>query len=67
MFSWSTRDDLELLYGDPAAIWAAWVDDLTSRPIESGHHMAEENAEALAQALVDFLGSGRRQVVAPPT
>jgi haloacetate dehalogenase len=55
LFCWSTRDDLELLYGDPAQIWAAWADDLTSRPIESGHHMAEENPAALAQALIDFL------------
>jgi haloacetate dehalogenase len=55
LFCWSTGDDLELLYGDPAQIWAAWADDLTSRPIESGHHMAEENPAALAQVLIDFL------------
>ena len=54
LFCWSTRDDLELLYGDPARIWSAWADDLESRPIESGHHMAEENPTAVAQALIDF-------------
>ena len=55
LFCWSTRDDLELLYGDPARIWADWADELQSRPIESGHHMAEENPAALAQVLIGFL------------
>jgi haloacetate dehalogenase len=53
---WSTRDDLEDLYGDPLAIWRPWVERLSGAPIESGHHMAEENPEALATALIRFLG-----------
>jgi haloacetate dehalogenase len=53
---WSSRDDMEDLYGDPLAVWRPWADDLRGRSIESGHHMAEENPAALSEALVDFLG-----------
>jgi len=52
---WSTRDDLERLYGDPAAIWRRWTGELESAPIDSGHHVAEENPRALAAALIRFL------------
>jgi haloacetate dehalogenase len=52
---WSSRDDMEDLYGDPVAVWRPWADDLRGRSIESGHHMAEENPTALSEALVDFL------------
>ena len=55
---WSSRDDLELLYGDPLAIWARWADDLRGHPIDSGHHMAEENPAAVSAALLDFLNAG---------
>jgi haloacetate dehalogenase len=51
LFCWSTRDDMETIYGDPTAIWRDWADDVVGLPIESGHHMAEENPAALAQAL----------------
>jgi haloacetate dehalogenase len=53
--AWSTRDDLEDLYGDPLAIWRDWADDIVGVPIDSGHHMAEENPEALTTALRDLL------------
>ena len=43
------------LYGDPLAIWAPWADDLRGGRIDSGHHMAEEAPEALAEALLGFL------------
>ncbi|GAA3277578.1 alpha/beta hydrolase [Dactylosporangium vinaceum] len=52
---WSTRDDMEALYGDPLAVWRPWAPDLRGEPIESGHHVAEENPDALAQALRRFL------------
>ncbi|TDB76295.1 alpha/beta hydrolase [Micromonospora sp. KC723] len=55
LFLWSTRDDMEGLYGDPLAVWQPWVDDLRGAPIESGHHMAEENPAALVAALHRFL------------
>jgi haloacetate dehalogenase len=52
---WATRDDLELLYGDPLAVWRPWAADLQGGRIESGHHMAEEAPEELAAALDAFL------------
>jgi haloacetate dehalogenase len=52
---WSTRDDMEELYGDPLSVWRDWADDVRGVPIESGHHMAEEAPEAFASALRDFL------------
>ncbi|WP_422774791.1 alpha/beta fold hydrolase [Plantactinospora sp. WMMC1484] len=55
LFLWSTRDDMADLYGDPLAVWRPWVDDLRGAPIESGHHVAEENPEGLAAALHRFL------------
>jgi haloacetate dehalogenase len=55
LFLWSTRDDMERLYGDPLAVWQPWVDTLSGAGIDSGHHMAEDNPAALSAALVDFL------------
>jgi haloacetate dehalogenase len=53
---WSTRDDMEELYGDVLAVWRPWVDaPLTGSPVDSGHHMAEENPEGLVALLVPFL------------
>lgn len=54
---WSTRDDLEELYGDVLALWRPWAADLRGAPINSGHHMAEEAPERLAAELSTFLGS----------
>ncbi|MBM2615984.1 alpha/beta hydrolase [Actinoplanes sp. LDG1-06] len=58
LFLWSTRDDMEELYGDPLAIWRDWAADVRGVPIESGHHMAEENPQAVAESLIDFLTDG---------
>ncbi|MDC7744693.1 MULTISPECIES: alpha/beta fold hydrolase [Rhizobium] len=55
---WSLRDDMEQIYGDPVAIWRAWADDVRGFGIDSGHHVAEENAEALSQAIQEFLETG---------
>jgi haloacetate dehalogenase len=56
LFAFSAHDDMEELYGDPTAVWRAWVDGpLHSARIESGHHMAEEAPEQLADALTEFL------------
>lgn len=55
LFAWSERDDLVELYGDPAAIWRRWADDLRVASVDSGHHMAEEAPEQLATLLADFL------------
>jgi len=52
---WSTRDDMEDLYGDPLAVWRPWAEDLRGEPIESGHHVAEENPDDLTKVLHHFL------------
>lgn len=51
----STEDDIDI-HGDPAMIWRSWVAGaLSSAPIHSGHHQAEEAPEELAGALLEFL------------
>lgn len=56
LIGWSLRDDMEELYGDPSALWESWVDGPRSTAqIDSGHHVAEEQPEALCAALIDFL------------
>lgn len=57
---WSTRDDLEQLYGDVLSVWRAWSSDLRGGPIESGHHMAEDAPEQLASELITFLAASPR-------
>jgi haloacetate dehalogenase len=52
---WSMRDDMELLYVDPLAVWQPWAPSVTGHAIDSGHHMAEEAPEELAEALEQFL------------
>lgn len=52
---WSTHDDMEQLYGNPLDVWRPWAPDLRGRPVESGHHIAEENPDDLVAALVDHL------------
>ena len=67
LVGWSTRDDLEDLYGDPVAIWRAWAGDVRGCRIESGHHMAEEAPEALAAALAEFLSAASWGAAAEPS
>jgi haloacetate dehalogenase len=55
LVAWSGRDDLEDLYGDVLAVWAAWADDVSGAVINSGHHMAEQAPEQLAGVLQEFL------------
>jgi haloacetate dehalogenase len=52
---WSTGDDMEKLHGDPVTVWRGWAGDVRGEPIESGHHVAEENPEAVVAALHRFL------------
>jgi haloacetate dehalogenase len=54
LFLWSSRDHKEDLYGDPLAIWKSWAADVRGLAIDSGHHVAEDNPEALSAALVEF-------------
>lgn len=56
LVAWSSLDDLEDLYGDPAAVWRPWCAERVERAvIESGHHMAEDNPDQLASVLTQFL------------
>jgi haloacetate dehalogenase len=41
--------------GGPLDIWREWCEDVTGFPIESGHFLPEENPEATAAAILDFL------------
>jgi haloacetate dehalogenase len=52
---WSTRDDMEQLYGNPLEVWQPWASTLRGRAVNSGHHLAEENPDGLAAALIEFL------------
>jgi haloacetate dehalogenase len=52
---WATKDDLGELYDDLPGIWAEWADDVRVRPIESGHHVAEEVPVELERQLRAFL------------
>jgi haloacetate dehalogenase len=58
---WSTGDNLEDLHGDPLAIWTNWTHQVTGHSIDSGHHMAEDNPIALADALATFLTNNNPQ------
>ena len=57
---WSTRDDLEDLYGDPRLIWRSWADQIDGHGIDSDHHMAELAPHALTESLTRFLLNGGR-------
>jgi len=57
LVGWSTDDDMEDLYGDVVAVWRSWADDVRGVAIESGHHMAEEAPDELADALLCFFGN----------
>ncbi|MFI6813426.1 alpha/beta fold hydrolase [Nonomuraea sp. NPDC050328] len=58
LFLWSSKDDMEELYGDPLAIWREWAGDVRGHAIDSGHHMAEEAPEDVARSLLSFLNDG---------
>jgi haloacetate dehalogenase len=55
MMLWSTRDDMEELYGDPLAIWRSWCPQITGHGIDSTHHVAEQAPAVLAESLISFL------------
>jgi haloacetate dehalogenase len=55
LVAWSTRDDMEELYGNPLDVWRPWATDLRGQAINSGHHVAEENPDDLVAALSSHL------------
>lgn len=52
---WSSKDDMEELYGDPLQVWRPWLSKVDGHSIESGHHVAEEAPTELVKALLQFL------------
>ncbi len=38
----------------PIEVWRDWADDLTGQPLDCGHFLAEEQAEACAEAMGSF-------------
>lgn len=52
---WAERDDMVELYGDPVAVWKRWAEDVRGTAMDSGHHMAEETPQELAELLLGFL------------
>ena len=55
MMLWSTRDDMEQLYGDPLKVWQPWCPQIIGHGIDSSHHVAEEAPGELVASLRDFL------------
>lgn len=56
LVAWSRHDDMVHLYDDPATLWEPWCRrPVASAVIDSGHHMAEEAPEQLADALLGHL------------
>jgi haloacetate dehalogenase len=56
---WATGDDLKDLYPDVLEVWRPWAGDLRGGPIASGHHMAEDAPEELADRLREFLAAAQ--------
>ena len=55
---WSSRDDMEDLYGDPVSVWRDWLADIRDGVrVDSGHHIAEEAPSELAEAIRAFLAT----------
>jgi haloacetate dehalogenase len=54
---WASRDDLGTLYGDPLRMWANWSSNVRGHELVSGHHMAEEIPDLLAEELAEFMVS----------
>ena len=50
-------DDLEDLYGNPLEVWRGWAENLRGRPLDCGHHVAEEVPEELTAEIRVFLAS----------
>ena len=55
MILWALQDDMELLYGDPLAVWRGWVGRPFGQGLDCGHHIAEEAPEELAALIIEHL------------
>ncbi|GAA1700579.1 alpha/beta hydrolase [Kribbella yunnanensis] len=55
MMLWSTRDDIEDIYGDPLQVWRSWCPQIVGHGIDSTHHVAENAPAELVRSLQTFL------------
>ena len=55
MMFWSTRDDMEEIYGNPLDVWRPWCPQIVGHGIDSTHHIAENAPEDLVRSLRSFL------------
>ncbi|ADB30008.1 alpha/beta hydrolase fold protein [Kribbella flavida DSM 17836] len=55
MMLWSTRDDMEEIYGDPLEVWKPWCPQIVGHGIDSTHHVAENAPAELVKSLAEFL------------
>ncbi|WP_328333955.1 hypothetical protein OHA70_17915 [Kribbella sp. NBC_00382] len=55
MMLWSTRDDMEEIYGNPLEVWHPWCPQIVGHGIDSTHHIAENAPEELVRSLRTFL------------
>jgi haloacetate dehalogenase len=67
---WGARDDLSGLYDDDVlGVWRPWAVSLSGHALDTGHHMSEEDPEALTRALLRFFtpaGVGDRSGASVP-
>jgi haloacetate dehalogenase len=49
------RGGLAEQFGDPLAIWRNWADQVSGRPLASGHFLMEESPRELTAVLMPFL------------
>ena len=52
---WSAAGALPRLYGDVLEVWRPWVDRVTGHGLPGSHFVVEDQPEATAEALIQFL------------
>jgi haloacetate dehalogenase len=52
---WSAAGALPRFYGDVLDVWRPWAGDLTGQAMEASHFVVEDQPEATAKALSEFL------------
>jgi haloacetate dehalogenase len=55
---WGAKDDVSALYDDDIpGVWRAWASHVEAVSVDSGHHIAEEAPDELAEALIGFFSA----------
>ncbi len=52
---WGTRGALPLFYADVLEVWRPWASDLRGHGVDASHFLVEDQPEAVAAALAEFL------------